>query len=88
MSYTISMAVEMTINIHDRCRAVFTIQSTNAELYAHQSTTHVALTSIPDVVTTPLALHVMEDGWLAAPEGGVSVETWSNSKSFMSQRLV
>ena len=46
------------------------------------------LTSIPDVVTTPLALHVMEDGWLAAPEGGVSVETWRNSESFMSQRLV
>ena len=60
----------------------------NAQLYAHQSTSHVTLTSIPDVVTTPLALHVMEDGWLAAPEGGVSVETWSNSKSFMSQRLL
>ena len=75
-------------NTHGQCRAVFTIQSTNAQLYAHQSTTHVTLTSIPDVVTTPLELHVMEDGWLAAPEGGVSVETWSNSKSFMSQRLV
>ena len=49
---------------------------------------HHTRTFIPDVVTTPLALHVMEDGWLAAPEGGVSVETWSNSKSFMSQRLV
>ena len=81
------MAVEMTINIHDRCRAVFTIHSTNAQLYTHQSTTHVRLTFIPDVVTTPLALHVMEDGWLAAPEG-VSVETWSNRKSSMSQRLV
>ena len=42
---------------------------------AHQSTTHVTLTFIPDVVTTLLALHVMEDGWLAAPEGGASVET-------------
>ena len=54
----------------------------------HIKAPHVTLTSIPDVVTTPLALHVMEDGCLAAPEGGVSVETWSNSKSFMSQRLV
>ena len=79
------MPVETTINIHDQCSAVLT---TNAQLYAHQSTTHVTLTSIPDVVTTPLALHVMEDGWLAAPERGASVETWSNSKSFMSQRLV
>ena len=82
------MAVETTINIHDQCSAVFTIQSTNAQLYAHQSTTHVILTFIPDVVMTPLALHVMEDGLLAAPERGVSVETWSNSKSSMSQRLV
>ena len=67
---------------------VFTIQSTNAQLYARQSTTHVTLTLIPDVVMTPLALHVMEDGWLAAPERGESVETCSNIKSFMSQRLV
>ena len=27
-------------------------------------------------VSTPFGLHVMEDGFLAAPEGGVSVETW------------
>ena len=27
-------------------------------------------------VSTPLGLHVMEDGFLAAPEAGVSVETW------------
>ena len=26
------------------------------------------------VLLSWLALHVMEDGWLAAPEGGVSVE--------------
>ena len=65
------MAVETTINIHGQCRAVFTIHSTNAQLYAK----HHTRTFIPDVVTTPLALHVMEDGWLAAPEGGVSVET-------------
>ena len=54
----------------------------------HIKAPHVTLTFTPDVVMTPLALHVMEDGWLAAPEGGVSVEIWSNSKSFMSQRLV
>ena len=76
------MPVETTINTHGQCRAVFTILITNAQLYAHTQT------FLPDVVTTLLALHVMEDGCLAAPEGGVSVETWSNSKSFMSQRLV
>ena len=27
-------------------------------------------------VSTPLGLHGMEDGFLAAPEGGVPVETW------------
>ena len=54
----------------------------------HIKAPHVTLTFIPDVVTTLLALYVMEDGWHAAPEEGVSVETWSNSKSLMSQRLV
>ena len=27
-------------------------------------------------VSTPVGLHVIEDGFLAAPEAGVSVETW------------
>ena len=34
---------------------------------------HPVLLYIP-VLLTWLALHVMEDGWLAAPEDGVSVE--------------
>ena len=67
------------LNIHDRCRAVFTIQSTNAQLYAHQSTTHVTLTSIPDVAMTPLALghvlHLLVDGSLAPSEWSAPVET-------------
>ena len=44
------------------------IQIPNTQLYA----SHVTSTFIPDVVTTPPALHVMEDGCLAAPERGVS----------------
>jgi len=39
----------------------------------HIKAPHVTLTFIPDVVTTPLALHVMEDGCIAAPERGVSI---------------
>ena len=38
----------------------------------HIKSTHVTSTVVPDAVTTPLALHVIEDGCLAAPECGVS----------------
>ena len=41
----------------------------------HIKAPHVTFTFIPDVVMTLQALHVMEDGWLVDPEGGVSVET-------------
>ena len=34
----------------------------------HTKASHVTSTFIPDVVTTPLALHVMEDDCIAAPE--------------------
>ena len=34
----------------------------------HTKASHVTSTFIPDVVTTPLALHVTEDDCIAAPE--------------------
>ena len=48
---------------------IFRIQILNTQLYA----SHVTSIFIPDVVTSPLVLHVMEDGCLAAPERGVSI---------------
>ena len=49
---------------------MFRMQIPNTQLYA----SHVTSIFIPDVVTSPLALHVMEDGCLAAPERGVSIK--------------
>ena len=43
-------------------------------LHVHVKATKIN-TNIP-AVSTPLGLHVMVDGFLAAPEAGVSVETW------------
>ena len=40
------------------------MECTNTHIKAPQVTS----TFIPDAVTTPLALHVMEDGRIAAPE--------------------
>ena len=40
----------------------------------HDKASHVTSTFIPDVVTTLLALHVMEDGCIAAPEKDESVK--------------
>ena len=56
----------------------------------HIKSTHVTSTVIPDAVTTPLALHVIEDGSLAAPECGVSegkkgikIEVYTCNKEYM-----
>ena len=60
----------------------------------HIKSTHVTSTVIPDVVTTPLALHVIEDGCLAAPECGVSgekkkikIEVYTCNKEYMVKML-
>ena len=46
----------------------------------HDKTPHVPSTFIPDVVTTPLALHVMENGCIAAPEKDESAKKWNQKK--------
>ena len=55
---------------------MFRIQILNTQLYAP----HMTSIFIPDVVTSPLALHVMEDGCLAAPERGVSIFIFLGAK--------
>ena len=47
--------------------SIYTIHNENRE-HMHIKAPQMTSTFIPDVVTTPLTLHVMEDGCSAAPE--------------------